>query len=65
MAAAAEKVKASVQKVKDRAQNIVDEIASEKIIAEGKLAAAKPALDAAEAALQVSGTSVICYISYI
>ncbi|RUS82383.1 hypothetical protein EGW08_009835, partial [Elysia chlorotica] len=52
MAEAAEKVKASVQKVKDRAQNIVDEIAADRAIAETKLEAAKPALEAAEAALQ-------------
>ena len=53
MAEAAEKVKASVQKVKDRAQHIVDEIAADRAIAEHKLEAAKPALEAAEAALQV------------
>ena len=52
-AAAAEVVKASVQKVKDKAQHIVDEIESEKAIAEGKLSAAAPALAMAEAALQV------------
>lgn len=54
MAEAAEKVKASVQKVKDRAQNIVDEIAADKAVAEVKLEAAKPALQAAEDALKVS-----------
>lgn len=53
-ATAAEKVKTSVQVVKDRAQNIVDEINSEKEYAEGKLEAAKPALMEAERALQVS-----------
>ncbi|XP_074653701.1 dynein axonemal heavy chain 8-like [Tubulanus polymorphus] len=51
-AQAAEKVKAAVQVVKDRAQKIVDEIATEKASAEGKLEAAKPALAEAEAALQ-------------
>jgi dynein heavy chain len=37
----AEKVKAQVQKVKDKAQKIVDEIAANKEIAEGKLEAAR------------------------
>lgn len=52
-ATAAEKVKASVQKVKDKAQTIVDEINVEKTYAETKLEAAKPALMEAEKALQV------------
>lgn len=57
-ATAAEKVKAEVQKVKDKAQNIVDEINKEKTYAESKLEAAKPALMEAERALQViSGLS--------
>lgn len=41
---AAEKIKLQVQKVKDKAQGIVDEIEHDKAIAEGKLEAAKPAL---------------------
>ena len=51
--AAAEKVKASVQVVKDRAQAIVDSIAVEKAFADEKPEAAKPALEEAGAALQV------------
>ncbi|XP_060805314.1 dynein axonemal heavy chain 8 [Amyelois transitella] len=50
-AAAAEVVKAEVLEVKDRAVKLVAVIAAETAIAEEKLAAAKPALDAAEAAL--------------
>jgi dynein heavy chain len=53
-AQAAEIVKASVQKVKDKAQKLVDEINSEKMVAEAKLEAAKPALQEAESALQVN-----------
>ncbi|XP_034837309.1 dynein axonemal heavy chain 8 [Maniola hyperantus] len=50
-AAAAEVVKAEVLAVKDRAVKLVGVIAAETAVAEEKLAAAKPALDAAEAAL--------------
>jgi dynein heavy chain, axonemal len=52
-AQAAEVVKASVKQVKDKAQAIVDGIAKEKAVAEVKLEAARPALEEAEAALQV------------
>lgn len=52
-AAAAEIVKAEVLAVKDRAVKLVSVIAAETAIAEEKLAAARPALEAAEAALLV------------
>ncbi|XP_052798280.1 dynein axonemal heavy chain 8-like [Mya arenaria] len=61
-ATAAEKVKASVQVVKDRAQNLVDEINVEKDYAEGKLEAAKPALAEAERALQTIKSSDIATV---
>ena len=45
-------MKAEVQKVKDKAQTIVDAIMVDKEYAEGKLEVARPALEEAEAALQ-------------
>ncbi|KAL8616403.1 Dynein heavy chain 5, axonemal [Nucella lapillus] len=50
-AAAAEKVKAQVQKVKDKALEIVNFIDADKEVAKAKLEDARPALEEAEAAL--------------
>ena len=52
-AEAATIVKNEVQVVKDKAQNIVEGIEKEKVIAEDKLEAARPALEDAKAALNV------------
>ena len=54
-AEAAEKVKVVVEKQKEKAEHLVLVIADEKGVAEGKLEEARPALEEAEAALQVSG----------
>ncbi|KAJ2947929.1 hypothetical protein O0L34_g9722 [Tuta absoluta] len=61
-AAAAEVVKAEVLAVKDRAVKLVNVIAAETAVAEEKLAAAKPALDAAEAALQTINSADIATV---
>nr|AAK60623.1 axonemal dynein heavy chain 8 long form [Mus musculus] len=61
-AQASAKVKNEVQEVKDKAQKIVDEIDSEKVKAETKLEAAKPALEEAEAALNTIKTNDIATV---
>jgi len=61
-AQASEKVKMEVQRVKDRAQAIVDGISADKAVAEQKLEAARPALEEAKAALQVSKDNIQCLI---
>lgn len=52
-------MKSEVQKVKDKAQHIVDEIEADKAVATTKLEAAKPALEEAEKALQ---TIKVCIV---
>lgn len=47
----ASKIKEEVEKVRDKAQALVDDIAADKALAEEKLEAARPALEEAEEAL--------------
>ena len=47
----AESIKVAVEKVRDKAQVLVDVIAQDKALAEQKLEAARPALEEAEEAL--------------
>lgn len=49
----AEEVKAEVLVAKNKAEELLIAIEADKAVAEGKLAAAQPALDEAEAALKV------------
>ncbi len=51
-----------MQKVKDKAQAIVDAIATDKKLAESKLEAARPALEEAENALNTIKTSDIAVV---
>lgn len=54
VAAAAEIVKAEVAKIKQSVEVLVEEITIDTKFSQGKLEAAQPALDEAEAALNVS-----------
>ena len=54
-------MKNQVQKVKDKAQAIVDAINKDKVLAESKLEAARPALEEAEAALNTIKPAGGCY----
>lgn len=47
----AETIKEEVEKVRDKAQALVNDIAKDKLLAEEKLEEARPALEEAEAAL--------------
>lgn len=62
MVEAAEKSRAEVAVVKDRAELLLKGISAEKKIAEVKLAKAQPALNAAEAALLVCSKIIILIV---
>jgi len=61
-AQAAEKVKNQVQKVKDKAQVVVDAIEADKVVVKQKLEAARPALKEAERALNTIKPSDIAVL---
>lgn len=63
VADAAEVVKAEVAKIKQAAEVLVEEIAIDTKIAKGKLEAAQPALDEAEAALNVCFSPHLLFVS--
>ena len=51
--------------MKDKAQGVADVISADKAVAESKLEEAKPALEKAEAALQVKLYLMLFYIYFV